>query len=196
MNRPPQKRYGFRADYRHPVGPYCIGDPGAWYNGFSWEERIAASPIQTEAVKRGRIRKPAVCGLSGFTRPDDPNGWGYIFMHNEDYSRPLSSYALSRTAHYALHSRFTDPLRWTRLVRRHYRHGAWFTLLTMDPADMRRPFEDTYPIGLPVEGELWPDVADELGLSAQSFPNGVHEIAREGFIAWNLFHARSVTAQR
>ena len=38
------RRYGYRADYRHPVGPLCIGDPGSDYNGFTWAERSAATP--------------------------------------------------------------------------------------------------------------------------------------------------------
>lgn len=173
--------------YRHPVGPLCIGDPGGDYNGFTWAERAATTPMQKLAVAEGRVRKPAVCGITGYAAGDDPRGRGYVFMHNEDYGRPLEFYAVGRFAHHALHSRFTDPLRWFRLVRRHYVHGAWFTLLTMDPADMKRPFTEVYPKGLPPHGTLWSDVADDLGVSPQVFVTSVAEAPDRGLHAGNPF---------
>jgi len=186
-------QHGYRSDYRHPVGRFCLGDPGDWYNGFSWQERSATSPAQRLAVKEGRVALPTACGLTGFSRTDDPKGLGYIFMHNEDYNRPLVFHPLCRSAHYALHSRFTDPLRWLKLARKHYRHGAWFTFLTMDPEDMRRPFQTVYPIGLPDEGELWTDVADELHLQAEDFPESFAEAQQMGCeIACNVVPLRGV----
>ena len=109
-------------------------------------------------------------------------------MHNEDYARPLSFYAVGRTAHHALHSRFTDPLRWFRLVRQHYVRGAWFTLLTMNPADMKRPFGEVYPMGLPEDAALWPDVADRIGMSSEVFATSVAEATVRGLHRGNPFY--------
>jgi hypothetical protein len=88
-----------------------------------------------------------------------------MFMHLEDYLAPLEFLPVSKSTHAALHGRFRDPARWSRLVARHYVHGAWFTFLTMDEADMRRPFGEIYPLGLPKVGELWPALADRLGVT-------------------------------
>ena len=85
-----------RTAYRHLVGPLCIGDPGSDYNGWTWAERTAATPVQKRALAEGAIRQPTVCGITGFSAPDDPRGRGYVFMHNEDYGRPLEFYAVSR----------------------------------------------------------------------------------------------------
>ena len=184
---------GNERQYRHPVGPLCIGDPGSHYNGWSWTERTQTTPIQKLAVAERRIVKPTACGITGYGAGGDTSGRGYVFMHNEDYGSPLEFYAVGRFVHHALHSRFTDPLRWFRLVRKHYVHGAWFTMLTMDPSDMQRPFSETYPRGLPADGVLWPSVAGELGLSPTVFSTTVAEAARRGLHAGNLFrHGRSV----
>lgn len=107
--------------------------------------------------------------MTGFSRPDDVKGAGYMFTHLEDYGSPLDWYPMSKRAHYLLHRRFIDPNPWLRLVTKHYKHGAWFTLLTMDVRDMARPFCETYPNGLPGPHENWPDAADKMGLSRGFF---------------------------
>jgi hypothetical protein len=120
-----------------------------WYNGFSPEQTTAVTPIQNKAVKEGKLQQPLVCSICGHTRPDDPKGAGYIYMHLEDYERPLDIYPACKRCHAALHARFRDPERWQRIVRAHFRHGAWFTLLSMDSASQQRSFWLTYPDGLP-----------------------------------------------
>lgn len=111
-------------------------------------------------------------------------------MHLEDYAVPLQFYPVARYAHALLHQRFTDPLAWNRLVRKHYVHGAWFTLLTMDPADMGRRFAEVYPQGLPAEGEVRPAVADALGITPAHFVDSVAEAERSGGVSsqniWRL----------
>lgn len=118
------------------------------YNGFSSSQRASLS--HSQRVERYQCgNNPHVCCVTGFSRPDDPKGAGYIFTHLEDYRKPLEWYPMSKRAHYLLHRRFIDPKPWERLVAKHYRKGAWFTLLTMNVADMYRPFDEIYPVGLP-----------------------------------------------
>jgi hypothetical protein len=62
---------------------------------------------------------------------------------------PWTGTQSSKRVHYLLHRRFIDPLPWQRLVKRNYKRGAWFTLLTMDVRDMYKPFDEVYPAGLP-----------------------------------------------
>jgi hypothetical protein len=163
-------------------GPLCIGDPGSNYNGFDWERRCLTTPVQKAAVRAGRIRQPTTCGITG-------TGTGYVFMHLEDYTQPLDFYPVGRSAHHLLHQRFTDPLPWMRLVRHYYVHGAWFTLLSMDPADMARPFAEVYPQGLPREGECWPGLADELGLTPAHFAVSVEDPSAAYIGPNNLFRS-------
>lgn len=161
-------------------GPLCIGDPGSHYNGWSWDERTAVTPLQKQATREGLIRKPSVCQITG-------EGASYVYQHNENYGDHLVFYAVGRFVHSALHARFTEPLSWNRLVRKHYVHGAWFTFLTMDPADMQRPYEEIYPEGLPADGEVWPEMADRLGLSPHAFVTSKQEAACNGLHRGNLF---------
>ncbi len=120
------------------------------YNGWTWEERCAIIPTQNKAVREDRIKRPTVCSICGHSKPDDPKGAGYIFMHTERYDRPLDLYPACKRCHAALHARFDDPARWLAVVKENWRQGAWFTLLSMDPASQFQPFEITYPRGLPL----------------------------------------------
>lgn len=142
------------------------------YNGFDGRMRKASIKPQSNAARTGQIPRFSKCCISGFSDPSDPRGKGYIFAHLEDYGRPVdidAIYPLSRKVHPALHSRFTKPAWWRGIVRDHYVHGAWFTFLTMEEADMNRPFEQIYPLGIPPCDEVWPDVAEKLGLSLSLF---------------------------
>lgn len=164
-------------------GPFCIGDPGSWYNGWDWDQRCAVTPVQKIAVASGDIVQPTECGMTGHSS-------GYVFMHTEDYERPLEFYPLARFAHSLLHQRFTDPLPWNALVRANYAHGAWFTFLTMDPRDMRRSFGQVYPQGLPRAGECWPALADRLGLTPSHFAATALEAAALPLAVGNIFKER------
>ena len=55
------------------------GRPLRWYNGFSPEQRGAVTPIQNAAVRSGKLIKPMICSICGFSDPTDPKGRGYIF---------------------------------------------------------------------------------------------------------------------
>ena len=70
-------------------------------------------------------------------------------MHTEDYSRPLDIYPCCKSCHAALHSRFDDPARFMAVAKIHWREGAWFTVLSMDPQSQYQPFEVTYSTRLP-----------------------------------------------
>lgn len=124
-------------------------DIRGWYNGFSWNQRRAVTPIQNAAVMSGELIRPTVCSICSFTDPGDPKGRGYIFAHLEDYRTPLDILPACKRCHHVLHARFSKPDAWLTIVAEHYRAGAWFTLLTMRPEDMLRPFDDIYPVGLP-----------------------------------------------
>ncbi|MCP4185675.1 MAG: hypothetical protein GY761_20620 [Hyphomicrobiales bacterium] len=138
------------------------------YNGFSNKERYRLSiPQRAERYKKGN--NPSVCCMTGFSRPDDIKGAGYMLAHLEDYRRPLDWLPMSNRAHNLLHRRFKTPQKWFRLVAKHYVHGAWFTFLTMNVQDMYRPYDEIYPHDLPKLGETWPDLADELGIERGSF---------------------------
>ena len=138
------------------------------YNGFSNHERLHLSkPQKVERYKKGN--NPSVCCMTGFSRPDDIKGAGYMLAHLEDYHRPLDWLPMSNSAHNLLHRRFKSPQKWKRLVAKHYVHGAWFTLLTMDIRDMYRPYADTYPDGLPKLDENWPELADKMGINRSTF---------------------------
>lgn len=139
-----------------------------WYNGFSPKQRaLLSKPQRQERYSRGN--NPTVCCMTGFTKPDAPKGAGYMLAHIEDYEKPLNWLPMSKRAHYLLHRRFVDPVSWKRLVAKHYRHGAWFTLLTMNVQDMYKPYGEIYPHGLPGPNELWSDHADKLGISHTCF---------------------------
>src|ERR1700676_1639823 len=149
--------------------------PRPSYNGFDWETRYATNRPQRIAIKSGIIQQPTVCSITGFSRPEDLQGAGYIFPPLENYSKPLDFYPGCKSAHAALHARFRDPARWFRLVSRHYVHGAWWTFLSMLEADMLPPFAEVYPEGLPAPGELWERRATELEISPALFaPNSTH----------------------
>ena len=138
------------------------------YNGFSNHERLHLSkPQKVERYKKGN--NPSVCCMTGFSRPDDIKGAGYMLAHLEDYRRPLDWLPMSNRAHNLLHRRFKSPQNWKRLVAKHYVHGAWFTFLTMDIRDMYRPYDDIYPDGLPKLGECWPDMAARMAIDRSAF---------------------------
>ena len=107
------------------------------YNGFSPRERRVWNHL---------VRPVALhCSICG-CGPEKPVGW-----HGEDYRRADSC----RACHNAIHMRFRRPDHWQRLVRQHEHPGAWFTLLSIDPASLTRPFDETYPEGLPEPGSQW-----------------------------------------
>jgi hypothetical protein len=118
------------------------------YNGWTWKERCAVTPIQNKAIKEGRLVRPTVCSICGFSRPEKIKGSGYIFCHLEDYSRPLDIFPACKHCHAALHARFDDPGRWSAVVRQNWHQGAWFTLLSLDPVSQTQSFDTTYPRGL------------------------------------------------
>ncbi len=118
------------------------------YNGWTWKQRCAVTPIQNKAVREGKLIRPTVCSICGHSKSDAPKGAGYIFMHTERYDRPLDLYPACKRCHAALHARFDDPARWFVVVKQNWRQGAWFTLLSMDPASQYQSFDITYPNGL------------------------------------------------
>ncbi|MDK9721982.1 MAG: hypothetical protein OEL53_12450 [Rhodospirillales bacterium] len=119
------------------------------YNGFSEDERKASNPVQNQAFRDGRLVRPTTCSVCGFSDPEDPKGRGYIYAHLEDYRRPLDLLPCCKRCHAALHARFREPERWAKLLQQYGQPGRWFTLLSMDPDSQTRPFDETYPNGLP-----------------------------------------------
>jgi hypothetical protein len=87
------------------------------------------------------MARPTRCSICGSTEK--------VWLHDERYDRPLESYSICRPCHGLLHGRFERPQLWLDLVARHDDGGQWFGLLSLDPASQTRPFELTYPGGLP-----------------------------------------------
>lgn len=119
------------------------------YNGFSWEQRCAVTPLQNAALREGRLVRPTICTICLDGRSERPQARDYRFLHLEDYCRPLEVYGCCKRCHASLHARFRDPERWQGLMARHYREGEWFTMLSLDPCSQWEPFDQTYPSGLP-----------------------------------------------
>jgi hypothetical protein len=117
-----------------------------WYNGWSPKARCAVMPAQREAIANGSIPSPTTCSICGLT--PKPEARSKIGLHDENYAEPLSAYHVCRSCHMTLHKRFNQPEPWLALVARHGSGDRWFEKLTMDPASLRRPFEQTYPNGL------------------------------------------------
>jgi hypothetical protein len=60
-----------------------------FYNGFSPDERALLSRPQRAERYENSATIPLVCCVTGFSRPDDPRGAGYMFTHLEDYRSTL-----------------------------------------------------------------------------------------------------------
>lgn len=119
----------------------------SWYNGWRPEERVATLPVQREAIRSGAIAKPATCSICGVMPA--PGSDNPVWLHDEDYTEPLLAYHVCRLCHRLLHERFERPEPWRALLQAHGTGGRWFEFLTMDPAAQWRPFNETYPNGLP-----------------------------------------------
>lgn len=153
--------------------------PRPWevtYNGFSWEQRCAVTPLQNAAIRAGRLKRPTICTVCLDDRSERPQARDYRFLHLEDYRQPLKVYGCCKRCHAAVHARFRDPDRWQALMLRHNREGEWFTLLSLDPASQWQPFDLTYPSGLPWK----PPVADPIFDFLTSYANPVEHEARKG----------------
>ncbi|GGN51511.1 hypothetical protein GCM10011349_24090 [Novosphingobium indicum] len=127
--------------------------PHPWeyhYNGWSWAERCAVTPIQNALFRSGQLVRPTACTICGFSDPARLDGRGYIFAHLERYDRPTELYPACKRCHAALHARFRDPGRWQLHLCRFALPASWGFALTLDPASQWEPFELTYPLGLPV----------------------------------------------
>jgi hypothetical protein len=118
------------------------------YNGFSWRERCAVTPIQNAMFRSGELVRPTTCSICGFSDPARINGSGYIFAHLEDYEKPGELFPACKRCHAALHARFLDPQRWPRWLNSIEVISEWPTHLSLDPISQWRPFSDTYPSGL------------------------------------------------
>lgn len=151
------------------------------YNGFPPEVRALVNQPQREVKKAIPEIEPTVCDVTGWSDPADPKGRGYIFTHLENYSLDacLDWLPVSKLTHRILHARFVNPKAWFRYVAKHYRHGAWWTMLCMSPVKMfvrpapgggiMTPYWSVYPIGLPRSGEYWEDYATRAGISRDLF---------------------------
>lgn len=107
---------------------------GNFYNGFSPRERRAwRAPDQP---------LPSRCSMCG-CGPERSKGW-----HSEDYRTHDSIYGVCRRCHHAIHIRFVRPDHWRRYIA-DLPPEAWCHGLSLDPVALTRPFDDTYPQGLP-----------------------------------------------
>lgn len=120
-----------------------------WYNGWSPEERKAATPIQKAAIASRELARPTTCSICDCRGAGDWRADDAVWLHSEDYANPLAVYPVCRRCHRLLHRRFDDPAPWLELVTRHGSSGElWFEQLSMDPMSRYRPFAESYPAGL------------------------------------------------
>lgn len=120
-----------------------------WYNGWSPKERHAVTPLQYDAIRSGALRRPTICSICGCTGGRNWRALDAVWFHNERYDLPLEVYHICCACHRTLHQRFDAPHPWLMLIERYGRNGSGFELLSLDPQSQFRPFEDTYPAGLP-----------------------------------------------
>lgn len=133
------------------------------YNGWTFSQRCAVTPIQNAMFRSGELGRPTVCSICGFSDPARLEGQGYIFAHLERYDRPKELYPACKRCHAALHARFRDPDRWLNLCAKCVRPSVWFIELSMDPASQQQPFSITYPAGLP-QVDYPPGLTDGIAL--------------------------------
>lgn len=114
------------------------GGTNGFYNGFSPKEREGALAAIRTAIADGRVSPPTSCSVCGRS-PDYPLGF-----HGEDYRVPLAAYPICRGCHVRVHARFRHPERWREYISRFDRDG-WFQHLSLDPASLKRPYDQTYP---------------------------------------------------
>ena len=113
-----------------------------WYNGFSPRQRMAIIPLIDAAVASGALPPPKMCALCGTKA-------GKIGWHTEDYRKPLSSIPICGPCHSAIHLRFwRGHMRLTH-VSPLLTAIPFLKALSLDPKTMERPFDETYPAGLP-----------------------------------------------
>jgi hypothetical protein len=134
---------------------------GSWYNGYSWQERIAKFEEMKRRIDARTLEEPqgpcALCGDPG--GGDPPVKFEY---HDEDYSQdyrwdPPAAYVLCHDCHVnRLHRRFINPKAWTVFLA-HVRRGGYARELK-DPsvkrelASYRRALDRADP--LPVLTEI------------------------------------------
>lgn len=126
------------------------------YNGWTWAERCAVTPIQNAMFRSGQLVRPTVCTICGFSDPARINGSGYIFAHLERYDRPSELFPACKKCHAALHARFREPERWQRLLRQSAIPRSWAFALSVDVESRWCPFTETYPDGLPTPLVIMP----------------------------------------
>lgn len=115
---------------------------GRPYNGFSPAERSLALPAIRQAMAAGIIKPSYRCSVCErtFGRP--------VGQHSEDYRTPLAFYPICRKCHYAVHMRFWRSDYWDGYIALLSPHG-WFRQLRLDKGTLYRPFDQSYPDGLP-----------------------------------------------
>lgn len=96
---------------------------GGWYNGYSWQQRMAPGPTLQRAIANGYCQRQGPCDLCG--EPDRPRE-----LHSEDYSPPYSfeppqTYLVCKACHSRLHKRFGEPKENWSLFLRHLRAGGY-----------------------------------------------------------------------
>ena len=131
------------------------------YNGFTWSERCAATPIQNAALRAGRIVRPTVCSICLDPRSAYPKGRDYRFLHSEDYRVPLTFYSACKKCHAALHARFDNPERWEHILLAFGGPSDWFIALSMNPSSQWQPFDVTYPTGELIASDYLDETPDQ-----------------------------------
>lgn len=109
-----------------------------WYNGFGPKERSGTLATIRAAIAEGSISPPSSCSVC-LRSPASLLGW-----HSEDYRRPLDAFPVCKSCHIRIHARFRHPERWRAFISG-LDPAGWFQRLTVDPASIQRPYDETYP---------------------------------------------------
>lgn len=137
------------------------GKPGQrWYSGADPAQRAWKLRMVKAALASGEIVPTCTCSVCARTFPYA------VGMHSEDYSDRLAVFPVCRQCHFAIHIRFWRPDFWRGYIARLNPDG-WFQRLSLDPKAMTRPFNETYPAGLPSS-----EVADRIPADARAAGKG------------------------
>ena len=123
------------------------------YNGFSPEERMKAWKVQKDLLSKGKIRdwKAMPCEICGQHNPTS-------MPHLENYFVVTEFHPLCVQCHITLHSRFSYPTEWKKLlfdILNGWKPRIWTTTQEYFVVHKRRHHQDYKPVDVATLGKEW-----------------------------------------